>query len=259
MTIYPMILLLIVAGQDKPKPDMPEDRARRAAIVDRIMGEPGPPKSQLDRPANEAARRVLMAQKEALARERAALAIAAQQAANRQQVHVRVMGRQGATSKSITIEQPAPKDKDQDGEVDPPEPVAPMRLNLNDSVLERENFDRWIFGDGFDEEGRRLRLQTLLSERIDHVMKDHDINRAQLQKLRLAGSGDIKRFLDRVEERRPEFEVARKNFNTGFALLQELEPLSTEFQEGPLGADSFFAKTLKKIESDAKGAPKDER
>ena len=259
MTIYPMILLLIVAGQDKPKPDTPEDRARRAAIVDRIMGEPDPPKPQLDLLADEAARRALMAQKEALARERAALAIAAQQAANRQQVHVRVMGRQGATVKSITIEQPAPKDKDQDGEVDPPEPVAPMRLNLNDSVLERENFDRWIFGDGFDEEGRRLRLQTLLSERIDHVMKGHDINRAQLQKLRLAGSGDIKRFLDRVEERRPEFEVARKNFNTGFALLQELEPLSTEFQEGPFGTDSFFVKTLKKIEGDAKGAPKDER
>jgi hypothetical protein len=265
MTIYPLILLLVVTGQDKPKPDTPEDRARRAAIVDRIMTKPILPKAQVDRPADEAVQRAL-AERQALLREEAARALAAERAAavaarNRQQVRVRVMGRQGAALKSITLEQPDTKDREQDGEVDPPEPVVPMvrGLNLNEAVLDRENFDTWIFGDGSDEEGRRVRLQTVLSERIDRVMKDHDINKTQLQKLRIAGSGDIKRFLDRVEERRPEFEVARTKFNTGFALLQELEPLSAEFQEGPFGADSFFAKTLKRIESDAKGASKDER
>jgi hypothetical protein len=235
MTIYPLILLLIVNGQDKPKPDTPEDRARRAAIVDRIMAQPGP----------DAAQRLVQQQ----ARLDAARAQQARQ--------IRVFDGQKQRQLTLTIEEPAPKDRD--GEVDPPEPVVPMGLNLNDAVLERENFDRWIFGDGIDEEGRRIRLQSLLSERIDHVMKNHDINTSQLQKLRLAGRGDIKRFLDRVEERRPEFEVARMKFNTGRILLRELEPLSTEFQEGPFGADSFFAKTLNKIESDTKGASKDKR
>ena len=260
MTIYPLILLLIVTVQDKPKPDTPEDRARRAAIVNRIFNAPIPPRPKDDPPVAEEAPRA-PAEQQGLAQARArALArrqAAAEAAVNRQQVQIRVMGRQGVAHQSITIEQPAPQE--QDGEVDPPEPAMPMGFDLNEFVLERNNFDRWIFGDGFDEDGRRIRLQTVLSERIDRVMKDHDINKAQLQKLRLAGSGDIKRYLDRVQARRPEFEEARKNFNTGLALLQELEPLSTEFQEGPFGNDSFFAKTLKKIESDATGASKDER
>jgi hypothetical protein len=132
----------------------------------------------------------------------------------------------------------------------------PMRIDHNTAVLGRENFDRWIFGDGFDEEGRRLRLQTLLAEKIDRAMKDHDINPIQLRKLRLAGSGDIKRFLDRVEDRRADFEVARKKYTTGRQALQQLEPLSTEFQVGPFGVDSLFAKMLKKIEGESKGASK---
>ena len=129
----------------------------------------------------------------------------------------------------------------------------PIRFDLNDAVLERENFDRWIFGDGMDEERRRIKLQSILTEKIDRATKDHDLNPAEFRKLRLAGSGDMKRFFDRVEECRPEFEVARKNFNAGRMVLRELEPLSTEFQNGPFGDDSFFAKTLKKIEDDSKG------
>ena len=118
-------------------------------------------------------------------------------------------------------------------------------------MLARENFDRWVFGDGFDEQGRLLRLQTLLAEKIDLVMKDHDINPTRLRRLRLAGSGDIKRFFDRVEDRRQEFELARKKYQTGRLVLQQLEPLSLEFEVGPFGQDSLFRKMLNKIESEA--------
>jgi hypothetical protein len=41
-------------------------------------------------------------------------------------------------------------------------------------------------------------------------------------------------------------------------MLRQLEPLTTEFQEGPFGTDSFFAKMLKKIENDS-AASKNER
>jgi hypothetical protein len=243
MAITPMLLLLIVPGQDGPKPDTPEDRARRAAIVDGIMAQPMILKPRIEAPVAaddpaEVARRQ-----------------AADDAARaRAQARIQVLDRQGRTTRALTIEQPTPAAPD--GEIDAPEPVMPVRFNLNDAVLERENFDRWIFGEGMDEQGRRIKLQSLLMEKIGRVMKDRDINGAQLRKLRLAGSGDIKRFFDRVEGRRPEFEVARKNFNAGRMLLRELEPLSTEFEDGPFGDDSFFAKTLKKIEDESKAVPK---
>jgi hypothetical protein len=250
MAITPMLLLLIVPCQDGPKPDTPEDRARRAAIVDGIMAQPMILKPRIERPADADGPAEEARQKAAEAADDAARA--------RAQARIRVLDRQGLTTRSLTFEAivvnldpPAPDGPD--GEIDAPEPVMPVRFNLNDAVLERENFDRWIFGEGMDEQGRRIKLQSLLMEKIDRVMKDRDINGAQLRKLRLAGNGDIKRFFDRVEERRPEFEVARKNFNAGRMLLRELEPLSTEFRDGPFGDDSFFAKTLKKIEDESKG------
>ncbi len=256
MAIYPMLLLLIVPGQDKPKPDTPEDRAKRAAIVDAIMAQPMILKPRIEKPDEEADRIAAVQQQRAQQ--------AAEDAARaRAQIQVRVLNRQGGGTRTLTLEaitanvdKPQPGPDGPDDELGPPEPLMPIAFNLNNAVLERENFDRWIFGDGIDEEGRRTRLQSTLSEKIDRVMKDHEINPAQLRKLRLAGVGDIKRFLDRVEEWRPEFEVARKNFNAGRMLLQELEPLSTEFQNGPFGEDSFFAKTLKKIEDDSKATSK---
>jgi hypothetical protein len=231
MAITPMLLLLIVPVQDKPKPDTPEDRARRAAIVDAIMAQPMMLRPRLEPPVDRD-------EPAALVRQLAA------------QAPARILIREGPATRVLSFEQPDPPAPD--GELDPPEPVAPIRFDFNVAVLERENFDRWIFGDGTDEERRRIKLQSMLTEKIERATKDHDLKPAQVRKLRLAGSGDVKRFFDRVEEWRLEFEVARKNFNAGRLVLRDLEPLSTEFQNGPFGEDSFFAKTLKKIEDDAK-------
>ena len=45
MLIHSTLLLLLVTPQDTPKADTAADRARRAAIVDRIMAEPPPPRA----------------------------------------------------------------------------------------------------------------------------------------------------------------------------------------------------------------------
>ena len=74
----------------------------------------------------------------------------------------------------------------------------------------------------------------------------------QVAKLRLAGRGDIKRFFDEVRNRRDEFEIARKTFNSGLAALRRLDELSPSYREGPFGSGSLFAKTLQKINSDRK-------
>ena len=117
-------------------------------------------------------------------------------------------------------------------------------------------FDAVVFPKDGNSQGARARLESLLDLEIEEIHRTCRLSREQKKKLEMLGRGDIKRFFDRVEERRPEFEVARKNFNAGRMMLRELEPLSTEFQNGPFGDDSFFAKTLKKIEDESKAAPK---
>jgi hypothetical protein len=159
----------------------------------------------------------------------------------------------------ITLEQPAAaRAEDQDELGGPPEErpaqQPAMPLNLRAAVLERANFDRWVFGDGVGEVARRERLNSRIWKKVESVSKKRALTAAQESKLWLAGHGDIKRFFDRVEASRRDFEAVRKNFNVGFRFLSLLDPLCQEYEEGPFGNDSLFAKTLRKIENDALAA-----
>ena len=51
----------------------------------------------------------------------------------------------------------------------------------------------------------------------------------------------------------------RKDYNAGRLALNQLEPLSSEYQAGPFGPDSFFEKTLRKMEMDARGPGRGEK
>jgi hypothetical protein len=173
------------------------------------------------------------------------------------QVQVFVGGANG--QKSLTLEQPAPARAEDKDELDgPPEEQLPqpppMPLNLQNAVIGGENFDRWLFGDGVAEVARREHLNSLIWKKVESVSKKQALTASQESKLWLAGHGDIKRFFDRVEASRREFEVARKNFKVGFHFLSSLDPLCREYEVGPFGNDSLFAKTLRKIENDARAA-----
>ena len=83
----------------------------------------------------------------------------------------------------------------------PPAPLNPSSTSRMKS-WGPENFDRWIFGEGLGEERRRQALEDRLVGRIEAEARRYDLTIPQRDKLRLAGMGDIKRFFDRVEERR---------------------------------------------------------
>ena len=173
------------------------------------------------------------------------------------QVKVFVGGANG--QKFLTFEQPADPHADVADDLDGPPEERPaqqpaMIFNLQDAVIGRENFDRWVFGDGVGEVARRDRLNSLIWRKVDAVSRKRALTAAEESKLRLAALGDIKRFFDRVEDRRRKFEAARTQFNTGMAFLNSIEPLGKEFEDGPFGEGSLFAKTLRKIENDARAA-----
>jgi hypothetical protein len=147
---------------------------------------------------------------------------------------------------TLTIPNPtAPVDQDEGEDQPPPQPIR--RINLNTAVVNRENFDGWLFEDAGDEAARFRHLEKLLRRRVDAAAREHKLTPPQRAKLQLAGRGDIKRFFDQVEDRRREFETERRVYQNGMAALRRLEPLVQAFRDGPFGDGSLFVKTLQRI------------
>ena len=90
------------------------------------------------------------------------------------------------------------------------------RLDWADGVIDAEDFDRWIYASDTPGDRRRA-LHWRLELRILSVSHEYELSEAQKEKLRLAGKGDIKRFLEQVEQRRTEFEEKRRVFREGRA------------------------------------------
>jgi hypothetical protein len=125
-----------------------------------------------------------------------------------------------------------------------------MNVDMKAAVLERENLDRWIFGVRIPEAERFNHLDDRLFVKVQAASRIHKLTESQRAKLRVAGKGDIKRFLDQVEDERASFEIDRMSLKTGLAALRRLKPLSDVYDKGPFGDGSLFAKTLRRIKDD---------
>ncbi|SRR5579883_3175661 len=147
-------------------------------------------------------------------------------------------------TRDVTLEIHAPAEGD-DG---PPRPrPAEGHIDLKNAVVARENFDRWLFGEPRGRAPRR-HLEEILLTRVRDAVRERGLTAEQRAKLEIAGRGDIKRFLDQVEDRRRTFDSHRHDFRSGILVLTGLAPLSQDYQHGPFGEGSLFAKTLKKID-----------
>jgi hypothetical protein len=130
-----------------------------------------------------------------------------------------------------------------DDDFDPPQPPAvPQQVFVVNDV----QLDQWVFGGGRNAGWARDRLDTQLTLRIDEIDQACGVTEDQRKKLRLAGRGDIKRFFDKVEEKRRAFQaVAHDRAKIG-GIFQEIQPLQVAFNAGLFGEGSLFAKTLVK-------------
>jgi hypothetical protein len=116
------------------------------------------------------------------------------------------------------------------------------------------SFDEIIFdkvSNIADARARLIRRVRAKIESVDHICRLTD---AQKQKLQLAGRGDIKRLMDRIEELRDRIEsrdVEDGNLHQLRDLASELSrdgsPLRRETESGPFGDGSLFAKTLRTV------------
>jgi len=228
MSGYAVLLSLLVALPPDKSDDPPAEVARARAIIDEALA-PNPiarrnaPRQQVRDFAN---------------------AEAAQARPARGQIRIRIDLPEGRKFLLMEPKQPAP----QVDEEDDAQPVQRVRvLFVNNMAVSSQNFDEWVFSRNIFGLVKRPHLKAMLTEKAEAARVNHHLDEAQYHKLLTAGSGDIQRFFDRVEERRVQFEAVRQDFNAGLDLLKSLEPLAAEFRDGPFGAESLFTKTLNRM------------
>jgi hypothetical protein len=216
-----LLLLLTPLRQEPKTSDEPVERAKRGAVIlDMLKAEPIRP--QLARPAPVA---------------KAVLQIRQNQGA---------MRRMNLELKEV--------DPPKEGEEEVQAGMMGRGINLQELAVSRDNFDSWLFNDVLSLEARRDRLKGLLEQKIKEAQESRSFEADSVRKLGIAGLGDIKRFLDRTEAARAEFDTTRQDFNAGWNFLTQLEPLASAYREGPFGPNSVFAKALHKIDADRKPA-----
>jgi hypothetical protein len=107
------------------------------------------------------------------------------------------------------------------------------------------NIDAWVYGNHRNQSGEG-RLESLLKTKADELARMTGLSEAQKQKLLLAGQGDVRRFVDRVDE------IKLKHQSTEFTqvewrnVFEEIQPLQIELRKGLFRDDSLFGKTLRK-------------
>jgi hypothetical protein len=120
---------------------------------------------------------------------------------------------------------------------------------LQDAVAPQA-FDLEVFGSTGDAETAREFMKVLLGNKISQSDGKHRWSPLEKKKLELAGHGDIKRLLDRIEEERKTLEGVPIVPGQTWEFQRRLRSLRMEIRRGPFGTGSFFAKTLKKIRDD---------
>lgn len=115
-----------------------------------------------------------------------------------------------------------------------------VRQRVTDTTL-----DRWIFGPAGSGEATRAALDRLLTRRIGLVDLRCGLTDAQKRKLQLAGRGDIKRLLDRIDQIRPEFTEVKEDATRRDAFfVEKIVPFESVLHTGPFDGNSLYAKTL---------------
>ena len=121
-------------------------------------------------------------------------------------------------------------------------------------VMNDDQFDQWVFGGPQECRAGRNKLDSLLTLQVDEVVRTCGLSEMQKKKLLLAGQGDIKRFFDRVEEKRKKFDKVKNDQNKVGEIYPGASAPPDGAQLGAVQRGSIFAKTLKKVSATSRPA-----
>jgi hypothetical protein len=110
------------------------------------------------------------------------------------------------------------------------------------------NIDNWVYGiDRSETRGAELSLVSQLQRRVNMLARSMSLSDSQIDQLSLAGQGDIRRFMDRVDEVKARFAHTRRGPDTWRSILQECRPLQDDFRRGVFAEPSLFSKMMARI------------
>ncbi len=125
-----------------------------------------------------------------------------------------------------------------------PPAVMPPQM-LPQVQFNPEQIDQWVFNRWGGASATKSRLEADLALRIDDLGRACSITEVQKKKLKLAGSGDIKRYYDRVDDLKRKYASSRNQANFNNNIWAEMQPLQVELNNGVFTEDSIFVKTVK--------------
>ena len=126
---------------------------------------------------------------------------------------------------------------------DDDEPVAPVVQQH--FMIDDSNFEINTFGNLRTADAARAQFNRFFTLQTDEIERACDLTPAQKGKLLLAARGDMKRFFDRVEEKRKAFQVARTDQQKYQEFFQSLTPIRQAIAKGLFGDGSLFSKTIR--------------
>jgi len=110
------------------------------------------------------------------------------------------------------------------------------------------SIDRFVYGRENEQSERpEQTLESLLRKKVDVLARAAGVSGEQQRKLMLAGQGDIRRFVDRVDEIKETCKSSPFDQNGWQQIQKQVEPLQHEFRGGLFAGDSLFAKLLSKM------------
>jgi hypothetical protein len=128
----------------------------------------------------------------------------------------------------------------QEGEED--EPERPPTRGARD-----EQIEQWA---SRVREETQARLEARLTAEIERIDRSCRITEEQKKKLELAGLGDLKRSLDRIDTAGKSLRAARGDKKKRRVLVQEIDTVHRQIMTDLPARGSMFAKTLTRVLSD---------
>ena len=125
-------------------------------------------------------------------------------------------------------------------------PVPPNQIINRGFVMDDNQFDANVFQPSGNAKQARTQIETRLKLQMDELHRACALDDTQKQKLKLAGTSDIKRFFEEVDVVRKKFKDSKHDQNAWQNIWQELQPLQMKMQRGLFNDSSFFAKTIRK-------------
>ena len=127
------------------------------------------------------------------------------------------------------------------------EEEAPKNNNgmiQHNAGFDDSNFDQWVFNGRSGHGGGRAWFEAHLALKLDELDRVCKLTDAQKLKLRLAGWGDAKRFLDLYDEKFRKFQAVKHDQTKINEIFQEIQPLQQMLNNGTYGRTSMFGKAV---------------